>query len=226
MIPAYVTTIGASAFEGSVIKTLTFPEDSALTTIEEYAFAYCQSLDYAILPWSTGTIGAHAFSDCMAMYAVTVKNGASLANVDATAFSGCNALTLVVVESETVSRSITSKDSFGGLFANAQTVSFGAGITVVSDYVKNTFAITDTLTSDGKAFTVYSKHSHSEDSHAWKDSADGKVCTDCGLSIIEAKLYGDINGDGSGQRSAPPRKYRCRGGRCGAYGSWDGRHRR
>ena len=86
--------------------------------------------------------------------------------------------------------------------ANAQTVSFGAGINVVSDYVKNTFAITDTLTSDGKVFTVYSKHSHSEDSHVWADTADGKICTECGVMIADkyvegVGMVGDINGDGS-----------------------------
>ena len=136
------------------------------------------------------------------MYAVTVENGATLANVDSTAFAGCTALTLVGVESNEVAQNITEKDSFGGLFANVQTVAFAENVTSVSDYVKNTFAVTDTLTSDGEEVTVYSKHAHTENSHVWADAAGGKICTECGVMIADTYvegvgMVGDINGDGS-----------------------------
>ena len=97
---------------------------------------------------------------------------------------------------------IIEKDSFGGLFANVQTVAFAENVTSVSDYVKNTFLVTDTLTSDGEEVAVYSKHAHTENSHVWADAAGGKICTECGVMIADTYvegvgMVGDINGDGS-----------------------------
>ena len=62
-IPAYVTSIGDSAFwDSKELKSLTFAEGSKLKTIEKNAFTKCPNLKEIVLPDEVDTIGNVAFS--------------------------------------------------------------------------------------------------------------------------------------------------------------------
>ena len=65
-IPASVTSIGDSAFEGCNVKKITFAENSQLTTIEDYAFlsSFLRKLE---IPDSVTEIGKLAFSNVMVL---------------------------------------------------------------------------------------------------------------------------------------------------------------
>ena len=62
-IPAYVTSIGDSAFwDSKELKSLTFAEGSKLKTIEKNAFTKCPNLKEIVFPDEVDTIGNVAFS--------------------------------------------------------------------------------------------------------------------------------------------------------------------
>ena len=60
-IPKSVTFIGQNAFLETPIKALTFETGSALRVIEQYAFAYTESLNSVSLPSSIVTLGTGVF---------------------------------------------------------------------------------------------------------------------------------------------------------------------
>jgi len=65
MIPDSVKTIGSNAFHScSALKTVTFGENSQLTSIGSWAFRYCESLTSIEIPKSVTTIGNYAFYSC------------------------------------------------------------------------------------------------------------------------------------------------------------------
>ncbi len=63
-----ITTIGAYAFFNlSSLVTVEFPEDSALTFIQDYAFAECESLKEIALPSNLEIIGEASFANCTSL---------------------------------------------------------------------------------------------------------------------------------------------------------------
>ena len=65
VIPASVTLIGASAFQGTGITTIAVPE--SVTSIEDYCFSDCDKLTTVTLPASVTKIGDGAFAYCTAL---------------------------------------------------------------------------------------------------------------------------------------------------------------
>ena len=101
-----VNCIGMYAFSGLThVKTVTFAEESACSTVMDYAFSGCTALESMILPEGTLVIGEAAFSGCTALTEVTIpasvtsigmrvidENQEDLISV----FDGCNQEALVV----------------------------------------------------------------------------------------------------------------------------------
>ena len=126
--------------------------EEGITSISNYAFYECSSLESVTLPASVATIGNYAFSKCSNLESVTIP--ASVTNIRNSAFYGCSSLT-------TVNYLGTSAPSMGDY------VFVGCNLTTVNvpvDYEGETFAdrclnntVNDdlcqiiTLTDDGTA---------------------------------------------------------------------------
>ena len=84
-----VTAIGRNAFFNfTALTSVSIP--SSVTTIEEFAFAYCSSLKSIDLQNSVTKIGNQAFSNCAAL--TTVKNASAVTTIGERAFNGCDSL--------------------------------------------------------------------------------------------------------------------------------------
>jgi len=103
-IPNSVETIGGSAFYNcSALKTVTFGENSQLTSIDNGVFSYCVNLTSIEIPDSVKIIGSSAFSYCSALETVTFGENSQLSNLGFEAFRGCKSLTSI-----TIPNSVTS----------------------------------------------------------------------------------------------------------------------
>ncbi len=81
----------------------------SVTSIGEYAFAYCSGLTSVTIPNSVASIDGYAFQNCNGLTSVTIGN--SVTSIGMCAFSGCSGLTSV-----TIGNSVTSigRQAFAG----------------------------------------------------------------------------------------------------------------
>ena len=191
-----VTSIGDNAMRGST-SLVKVTLSTTLTEIGASAFRNCTALTEISAFESLETVGSYAFMGASSLPAVTIGKNATLSSVGSYAFS-CENLLLIVVENESVVASVTSMSAYGSLFSNAKTVSVPKEITHIGTYITEGFESTTDLLSNGKEYTVYSKHSHGSDADVWEETEDGVICTVCGIKKEQdAYLTGDINGDAS-----------------------------
>ena len=98
-IPASVTSIGVSAFElcgiDATAMTVTFAEESALTSISLSAFCGCSNLTSVTIPNGVTTIDKNAFQGCTNLSSVTIPNGVT--SIGEIAFQGCTNLTSIII---------------------------------------------------------------------------------------------------------------------------------
>ncbi len=85
-----VTAIGAGAFEGSEITSVSIP--SGVTRIGQMAFSDCTKLTSVSLPSTLTGIGDCAFDGCSSLNTVTIPE--SVTDIGDDAFDGCNNLTI------------------------------------------------------------------------------------------------------------------------------------
>lgn len=85
-IPDSVIEIGDDAFYSSAISEVIFGANSRLDTINDYTFAYCNSLYHVALPNSLISIGVCAFGDCENLTDITIPS--FVVSIDTSAFSG------------------------------------------------------------------------------------------------------------------------------------------
>ena len=99
-VPAGVTEIGDSAFNGLPVTGVTLPEGvekiggaafsgctalreivlpEGLRTVGVFAFYGCAQLNNVVLPASVEEIGGHAFAGCVSLADMTVKSGVEIA---------------------------------------------------------------------------------------------------------------------------------------------------
>lgn len=90
-IPNSVTSIGSSAFAGcSSLTSLTFEEDSILTSLVDHAFTSCNRLTSITLPDSVTSIGNYVFSNCSSLTSIIIPN--STTSIGDSAFKSCYSL--------------------------------------------------------------------------------------------------------------------------------------
>ena len=107
-IPAKVERIGECAFHqcydythySGGLKTVTFAENSRLTTIEEHAFYKCMYLEKIEIPASVTSIGGYAFNSCEDLKELAFAPNSQLKSIGEYAFGA--------VSTDTVSPAYTS----------------------------------------------------------------------------------------------------------------------
>ncbi len=91
-----VTSIGFGAFSECTLKSVTIP--SSVTSIEEYAFSWCFSLQSVLFEGGSkcASIGKEAFEYCSSLTSVTIPS--SVMSIGEFAFSGCSSLESIYCE--------------------------------------------------------------------------------------------------------------------------------
>ena len=81
-IPAGVKNILFGTFQGTPIESVFFAEGSELETIERNAFRECSSLRSINIPSTIKSIGSYAFEDCSSLEYREINNGYYLGNLE------------------------------------------------------------------------------------------------------------------------------------------------
>ena len=95
VIPNSVTSIGAGAFSGCGLTSITIP--NSVTSIGEGAFGSCRDLTTITIPNSVTSIDTWAFSGCSGLTAISIPY--SVTNIGYDVFNGCSGLESIEVES-------------------------------------------------------------------------------------------------------------------------------
>jgi hypothetical protein len=94
-VPMGVTTIGAGAFSGAELTSITLP--TSVTTIGTNAFAAATSLTSITLPTGVTSIGAGAFDRATSLTSITFAQGSQLTSIGIKAFNGATSLTSITI---------------------------------------------------------------------------------------------------------------------------------
>jgi hypothetical protein len=95
IIPGSVTTIGRGAFY-RCDKLTNVSIGNGVTSIEIYAFIFCESLTSVIIPDSVTSIGPRAFQECFSLASITIGSGVT--SIGESAFILCGSLTNVTFQ--------------------------------------------------------------------------------------------------------------------------------
>ena len=94
VIPDSVTSIGNFAFyDCSSLENVVILD--SVTSIGDYAFGDCSSLESVVIPDSVTSIGDYAFCDCSSLESVVIPD--SVTSIGDMAFSYCSSLTSLVI---------------------------------------------------------------------------------------------------------------------------------
>ena len=94
-IVSSISSIGAAAFQSCLhLSTVTFANNSILTTIGAASFINCSTLESVLLPSSLTTIGAASFAACSALESVVFPS--SLTTIGTAGFALCSNLRTIV----------------------------------------------------------------------------------------------------------------------------------
>lgn len=135
IIPEGVKVIGEKAFDDfHDFSHITFPE--SLTSIEKYAFGYCENLTDVILPDSVTEIGEEAFQGCFSFKEIIIPDGVT--EIKADTFSCCTNLSQV-----TLPNGVTGigESAFYGC-GKLEKINIPTGVTVIG---KNAFCNCESL---------------------------------------------------------------------------------
>ena len=100
IIPQDVTSIGDWAFSGcSSLEKLTIPV--GVTSIRGWAFSGCSSLKSLTIPVGVTNIGVRAFGDCSSLESLVIPSG--VASIGERAFEGCSALKSIEIPASVLS---------------------------------------------------------------------------------------------------------------------------
>lgn len=96
VIPKSVTTIGANAYqECSSLKSFVWEEGSPMTTLNQYLFYNCTSLETLVLPQNLSYVPDYLATNCSKLENVTIPP--RVTRIGTSAFSGCTSLDDVVL---------------------------------------------------------------------------------------------------------------------------------
>ena len=93
-LPKCLTKLGESCFESiKVLKSLTIPSDSKLTSIPQNCFKNCEQLNHLTLPDSIASIGDFAFYSCKALKTLDISK-TQIRSIGKSAFELCGITSL------------------------------------------------------------------------------------------------------------------------------------
>ncbi len=130
------------------------------------------------------SISDYSFENCASISSITV--GEAVGSVGKNAFYGCSSLVDLRINSPYIAATTTDGAANGYITANALSIAVKGAYTEVSDYIKDSFDITEFASYKGVLYVVYSKHQHDwqEYNLPGTDCADrgfvGYRCADCG----------------------------------------------
>ena len=114
-IPKSIITLSIATFQDSGLSSITFEEDSNLTTISNTAFSGCTSLTTITLPDKLKTIGSNSFENCKGLDLINIPE--TLTSIGSNAFNGCVGLKAVHINNITSWCNITfSNESSNPLY--------------------------------------------------------------------------------------------------------------
>jgi hypothetical protein len=94
VVPDNVTSIGDWAFCGcESLQSIVIP--NSVTSIGDWAFCGCESLQSIVIPESVTSIGNYAFYDCISLQSIVIPN--SVTSIWNHAFNGCRSLQSIVI---------------------------------------------------------------------------------------------------------------------------------
>ena len=101
-IPDDITELNCFALSDCYnITSVTFGENSQLTSIGDGAFNWCESLESITIPDGVKSIGNHAFAGCSALESITIPD--SVLSIGDSAFEGCTALESITIPDSVLS---------------------------------------------------------------------------------------------------------------------------
>lgn len=162
VLPADLTTIGASAFANCYRLTSADLYNTRVTAIGASAFSSCSLLKYIGLPESLANIGASAFADCSILDLIELP--ANVESIGASAFAGCNSLRYVA-SFKTSEPYIESTSFPSGLPLYVPSGYVSEYYNTWGDYFTGIVGITDVLDSlDTSIYRVYPYNSNAKGS--------------------------------------------------------------
>ena len=182
-VPEGVKTIGKGAFFGNTaLGSVKLP--SGLTSIGDYAFSGCFSLESAAIPLTVKTLGKGAFLNCSVLTEVTI--GAGVTEIPDECFSLCASLEAVTISSSVTkigSEAFFSCPLLEGIYIPGSVKSIG------TDAIGSHYSIR------GGVNIIYENFYISGDN----GSAAQKYAASNGLYFIDYAdpPYGDVNADGA-----------------------------
>ena len=140
-IPASVTKLGYCAFTGSGLETVTFADESQLTTIDHCAFQYCDALTEITLPAGVGSFQPDlVFYGCSALTDIHVAEGNTIyKSVDGVLYTADGTTLMLYPEGKTATSftTPTGVTTIGqAAFSdngNIKSVTLSEGVTTISD---------------------------------------------------------------------------------------------
>ena len=121
--PENLTDIGASAFEGSTLSSITFPK--YFSKIGKRAFAKCENITSITLPAYIAEIGSGAFENCINLASINIPKNVTISGSSG-AFKNCEMLKTITIEK---GRAVIDAGSFSG--SGIERIEIPSGVTKI-----------------------------------------------------------------------------------------------